>query len=280
MKITLGIATKNRTSDLTHTLMQLKSAGLHCYPIIVVDDGSCPPIPAELLYGFVDAKLVRHETSAGYVARRNEIAKNCGTPYYLSLDDDSHIQLGSLPDLEQFADSLEKWVAVALPINFPDGGSQVRSAQSTPYKCRTFVGCAHLINIKSFLELGGYEPLVTHQGEEIDLAARAFIAGYDVWHFPAVGICHCVTKTARNFDRMAYYGARNKMLFNRLYYRGAVKAKKVMAAIIERALLAVRDKSIHHLLGVWDGARFPVDNWRKPPMTVRGITEWARLPLI
>lgn len=277
--ITFGISTKNRLSDLEVTLARLCIAGLNKFPIIVVDDGSSPPLPKSLLRDFPLATMIRHEKSAGYVVRRHEIAMATNTPYYFSLDDDSSVCSGDIDALIGFLDGLENWISVGFPIVLPDGSNQVESMHRQPYVCRTFVGCAHVLNLSAYKKIGGYALGIEHQGEEVDLATRGFLYGYDTWHYPELVVKHEVTIVSRNYARMAYYGARNKTIFIRNYYPASRRMIKLFASGLERIVYFAKDRQFGHLLGTLDGLRLDLSNWSMRLTPVRNFREWECLPL-
>lgn len=277
--ITFGISTRGRAKDLEITLANLVAAGYSNHPIIVVDDGSPDPISADCLRKFPNGIFIRHDESAGYVKRRHEIALMAQTPYYFSLDDDSFIASGDLGKLERYMSGLNDWIAIGFPIALPDGGRQVSSMHDQPYLCRSFVGCAHVLNLSVYRAIGGYGNHIVHQGEEIDIAARAFKMGYDTWHYPHLLVCHNVTSISRNYSRMAYHGARNKILFLRSHYTRSRKLIRIVRAILERVAYFARDGRIGHLSGVVSAVVAKIDDPARAAVNKRTMGDWERLPL-
>ena len=115
--ITIGIATKNRWSDLQITLNKIIDAGLESLPIIIFDDASDTPCPFDLAeLPFSNLKIQVFNESQGCVVRRNQIAAQIKTKYYLSLDDDSYPVAGSLNKAIAFAEDRANLLCLSFPI--------------------------------------------------------------------------------------------------------------------------------------------------------------------
>jgi GT2 family glycosyltransferase len=278
--ITFGIATLNRKSDLIETVDFLVGAGFADYPFIIVDDGSTVPIDLGLLKSLNNVMLVRHDYPQGYIASRNEIVSLVETKYYFSLDDDSYLAEGDISKLLIFLDSLSNWIAVGFEIRASSEAETVRGVNSSAYKCRTYVGCAHVINVDVFRGVGGYDESLIRQGEEMELSARAYLQGFDTWHYPYLVVFHRVTPVCRNYCRVAYYTARNKVRFIVKFYSGVIMYKRIMFAILGLIRLSLFRPSNGHFRGFCAGLVFAI----KFPGFVnsnvgRYMRDWVRLPL-
>ena len=175
--INIRITTKNRWKDLENTLGRVAAFGLGETRIVICDDGSDRPCPFEIACICRRAELKRYATSAGYIVRRNQLARAMNSRYYLRLDDDSFAVSGSLDAAIEFAESRADTFRLSFPIYNPNlGKSQLRSLRDDPYEVRSFVGCAHLLHRKRFLTLNGYREELMHFSEELEIAAR-FPAG-------------------------------------------------------------------------------------------------------
>ena len=95
--VTIVIATRNRPAELRRTLAELARQGLARVPLLVLDDGSDPPLSSSELDGFSSAQLIRRSDRGGYIVRRNELAAMVSTPFALSLDDDVLVARANLP---------------------------------------------------------------------------------------------------------------------------------------------------------------------------------------
>src|SRR5258708_40245695 len=103
--VEIGIATKNRWRDLRLTLERIATFGLGQQRILIFDDASDVPCPFNAAAICVGAEVQRFSESAGYIVRRNQLARAMRAVYYLSLDDDSFPVSGSLAAAAAFAES-------------------------------------------------------------------------------------------------------------------------------------------------------------------------------
>lgn len=216
--VQIGIATKNRWDDLKVTLEKLRDFGLGHLRIFIFDDCSDAPCPFDVQALCAGAELTRFDVSHGYITRRNEIARAMDAKYYLSLDDDSFPFAGSLEAAAAYAETLTDNFCLGFPIYTPLMDKNFSEALSgNPHQVRSFVGCSHLLDRQRFLDLGGYREELVHQGEEIEIAVRAFQQGLICRRFPGFQIMHMATNVGRSFYRMDFYGGRNTLLWNDWY---------------------------------------------------------------
>jgi GT2 family glycosyltransferase len=255
-KFTIGIATKNRWSDLKFTLEKICEFGWSHVPVLIVDDCSddvCPFDVSEIIFS---AKLIRFQESKGYIHRRNQLAKLITTPYYLSLDDDSYPVRGSIDEALSLLKDNHSIFCVGFPIFNPNEERfQVASVKGIPYQTRSFIGCAHILDIGKFKDLGGYREELVHQGEEMDIAARAFNMGFTCLHSPGLLIHHNMSLQGRSWDRMDFFGARNNMLWNDWYLPKSLKLVYQIRHILSRTILSLKVKRWGQLKGMREGLK-------------------------
>jgi GT2 family glycosyltransferase len=278
--VTIGIATKNRWQDLQITLKKLSEAGLESLTVIVFDDCSDEPCPFDLSEFPLKLKLKRFLESQGYITRRNHLAKVSQTKYYLSLDDDSFPVQGSLSAAIEFAESRDEIFCLSFPIYNPVlKEDQNSSLKTEPYQVRSFVGCGHLLHLSRFTQLGGYREELVHQGEEMEIAARAFKQGWYCYHFPQFKIHHSASNAGRNWHRMDFYGARNNLLWNDWFMPNSLKPIKQLRTTISRLSLAVRVRRMGQLQGIIEGLKaIPQYQQYRQPMSSEIYRAWNRLP--
>ena len=278
--VEIGIATKNRWPDLHHTLEQITAFGLGQLRTLIFDDASDTPCPYDVRAICAGAELKRFDQSAGYIVRRNQLAQAMTAKYYLSLDDDSFPVSGSLAEAVEFAESCDDLLCLSFPIFNPAiGQHQVRSLQPTPYRVRSFIGCGHLLRRDRFLELGGYREELVHQGEEVEIAARAFQKGYHCYHFSGLQIHHTESDRGRSRWRVDYYSARNAVLWNDWYVPSSVKLLKQVRSLIGRIVVFVRLPRFAHIQGHVAGFK-AIASYKdcRQPMPLHLYREWKRLP--
>ena len=280
--VSIGIATKNRWQDLKITLDKLTEFNLSPYlPIIIYDDGSNVPCPFNWEKIPLNIQLKRFNQSQGLIVRRNQLAKAMETKYYLSLDDDSFPVAGSLVEAIEFAESHDHDLfCLAFPIYNPVLGEyQSQSLYSEPYQVRSFIGCGHLLHLPRFLELGGYREELTHQGEEMEIAARAFQKGYKCYHFPNLEIHHTASNQGRNWHRMDYYGARNNILWNDWFMPAEQRMIKQFRTVASRLALAAKVRRWGQIEGMTAGfSAIPQYNCYRYSMSKEVYQAWRALP--
>ena len=155
------------------------------------------------------AELQRFTESAGYIVRRNQLARAMTTKYYLSLDDDSFPLAGSLVAAVAFAESRDDLFCLSFPIcNSWISEAQVMPLTTPPHPVRAFVGCAHMLHRQRFIEAGGYREELVHQSEEVEIAARLFMSGLKCYRFPGLRIYHTEASAGRRLQWRIRHGVR------------------------------------------------------------------------
>jgi GT2 family glycosyltransferase len=274
--VTVVIVTRNRPALLRRTLATLRASALRDMPVIVMDDASDEPL---VLDGVdLDLRLLRNATREGYVTSRTRANLAAGTPFVLSLDDDSWPRSGDFLSALEYLRSCDDVLALTFPISAPGDRWQVASLADAPYAVKGFVGCAHLLHVGHFQDLGGYSSAMVHQGEELEIAARGFARGLRVVHFPGFVVHHEYTSVGRDVNRMLFHGARNKARFLRAFCPRGRLAWYLLRALAEAVIFSVVHRRISPSRGWWRGVRerlisdasrrFDASRWR----------EWRSLP--
>jgi GT2 family glycosyltransferase len=277
---TIGIATKNRWDDLKITLSKIREYGWQDVRVLLYDDFSDEPCPFDVNKILSNVELKRFSESRGYISRRNQLAENISTPYYLSLDDDSYPMQGSVDQVLDLISSNEEIFCVAFPIFNPIANqNQVASLQNTPYQVKSFIGCAHLLDVVKFKSIGEYREELIHQGEELDIAIRAFKRGWKCYHHPGFLVHHNMSLNGRNWDRMDYYGARNNILWNDWYLPKWIKILVQIKNIFSRILLAIRVRRSGQITGIRDGIKKIKElKTLRDELSLNTYLHWRKLP--
>lgn len=278
--ITVGIATKNRWEDLKNTLSKIADFGQGRLKVLIFDDASDHACPFDVGLVCRGAEIKRFSESKGYIVRRNQLAREMDSKYYLSLDDDSFPVSGSLEAAVEFAESREDLLCLSFPIYNPVAGKdQLKSLYDNPYKVRAFIGCGHMLHRERFLELGGYCEELVHFWEETELAARGFHRNLSCYHFPGLKIHHLESDAGRNWRRMDFYGARNNVLWNDWFMPRGLKLIKQGRTLASRVLLFTRTGRLGHLegqiAGITDLLKYRAKRRR---MSWRLYDAWRSLP--
>lgn len=278
--VEIGIATKNRWKELEVTLSTIFEFGLGSQRILIFDDASDTQCPYEVRSRCEGAEIRRFSESSGYIVRRNQLAREMTSKYYLSFDDDSFPVSGSLSAAIEFAESRDDLFCLSFPVFNPTNGQhQVKSIQTEPYMVRSFMGGGHLLHRGRFLGLGGYREELVHQGEEGEISARAFLRGMHCYHFPGLQIHHIASNAGRNWHRMDFYGARNNILWNDWFVPSRSKLMKQSRTAIYRTTLFLKTGRIGHVEGQIAGFRDAlkyVSN--RHAMSPALYQQWKRLP--
>lgn len=278
--VSIGIATKNRWQDLEITLAKIAQTDLKPLQIIIYDDFSDNSCPFNYDQFGLNILLKRFPQSLGYIVRRNQLAAAIKTKYYLSLDDDSYPVAGCLMSAVEFAETIEDIFCLSFPIYNPIQKQYENNSHfQQPYKVRAFIGCGHLLHRDRFLKLGGYREELIHQGEEMEIAARAFQQELHCYHFPDFLIHHTASNKGRNWWRMDFYGSRNNVLWNDWFVPQQLKFIKQIRTLTSRLFLSLKVRRLGLIQGEIAGFR-DVFQYKKnrQSMSLIFFEQWKKLP--
>lgn len=245
-RCTIGISTRDRAEALRHTLERQRAIGLGDIRYIIVDDGSSDPRAIRAAAAQLPrCRFVRHEQSAGYVQRRQEMAEMCETEFLISLDDDSYfVDVGGMPKaIEEF--SRDRRLAL----------QSFRIVQLKPHERREtrfvagelfwFRGCGYMLRVPAFLDVGGYPKEYIYGGEETHLTMQFFRAGYQMRHIPDVVVEHQWSGAARDPGRMEFNLTRSQAVVKFLNEPWLAAMAGLGNIILKRALHDRRNMGYH-----------------------------------
>jgi glycosyltransferase involved in cell wall biosynthesis len=253
---TVVIVTKNRKALLMNAIRSAVEQTI-APEVIVIDDGSTDGTPEAVSANFPHVRLVAHEHSRGYIVRRNEGVALASSDVIFSIDDDAvfgHPETIATT-LQEFDD--ERIWAVAIPFvnvnvstSVHQDGRPFQETMIAPF----FIGTAHALRRNVFLELGGYDESLVHQGEEGDICLRALDKGHLVRLGRATPIRH-FESPIRNNERIARLNARNAVGF---CFKNAPMPEALVNAVLTTAKLVqyqrVRDLPLRPVLsGIKEG---------------------------
>lgn len=273
MRATIVIVTKNRRDDLRKAAASAV-AQIGPIEVLVIDDGSTDGTPAMIREEFPSVRLVAHAESRGYIVRRNEGARAATGDILISIDDDAAFSSPRVVAQTLAAFDGDEIGAVAIPYVDVNQGPTIRQLAPAPFPAfvaRHYIGTAHAVRKRLFLELGGYREHLFHQGEESDFCIRMLAAGSFV-RLGSGDPIHHFESPRRDFRRMDHYGPRNAVLFS---WQNVPFPQVVihLPATIVRLLLwtAQPGRFATRLSGVLDGCR---QCWRHERRPVPGPAYW------
>ena len=131
-----------------------------------------PPCPGEIRERFPEVSFFRDEQPRGYIAQRNRLGRMLETDYYLSLDDDSFPIAGDLTEAAAFMRNRPEIFCLAFNLVSAESEMPPLPLNCAPKEVRYFIGCAHLMDRRKFMEIGGYHEELSFYNEEWEISAR------------------------------------------------------------------------------------------------------------
>jgi GT2 family glycosyltransferase len=232
------IPTYNRPAFLRRCLQSLvlQNYSKRNYEVIVVDDGSVPPIPDSIRTEFsrIAILLFRNSQNLGPAAARNRGAEYARGQYLAFMDDDCLAH----------ADWLAKLKAVLTPISSSAVGGRIIEGGNTLYSAAShaildavyeyynasgdgprFFACGNLIvPAKEYRDLGGFLPEF-RASEDREFCARWLRHGHRLAFAPEAIVIHQSHLRLRPFLRCHYN-----------YGRGAYRFRALQAKNLNRRL--------------------------------------------
>jgi GT2 family glycosyltransferase len=221
LRLTVGIATRNRPESLIRCVTSLALLGDLVSEVIIVDDASDPPVRAmidRLPAGQGRSlRVIEQPAAVGYIAGRNRMVREASNECILSMDDDAFILEAAGVSRAARMLALDPGIAaVAFSQAGAEGTRWSASMQPAPatYPCyvTSYIGFAHLVRRSAFLDVGGYDESFFFYGEEKDWCLRALDVGSHVVYLPDVAVAHVPDLSGRNSVRYIRHVVRNDCL--------------------------------------------------------------------
>lgn len=212
--VTVVISTKNRLEDLRKAVASALAQTAKP-EVLVMDDGSTDGTAEAIRCEFPQACVHRGEKSLGYIAQRNRAAQLASAPIIVSIDDDAVFSSPAVIEQTLRDFNHPRVGAVAIPFIDVNTSPEVRQRAPEPngvYAAYNFIGTAHALRRDLFLGLSGYREVLFHQSEEEDYCARMLDAGW-ITRCGNADPIHHFESPRRSWERMDFYGARNKILY-------------------------------------------------------------------
>jgi len=230
-RISVVVGTYNRPKDVMDTVTSLVSQSVKPFEIIIIDDGSTPPL--NLRFSQKKLKLIRFDKNVGACSARNYGINVAKGEYVAFIDDDAMAD-------KHWLEEMQKGIKMEADIL---GGPLKPIYETSPPKWwnekdfgfysgvgniwGSYIWGANMIVRKEvFRKIGLFRSDLGPRkgkhsgGEELDLINRARVRGYHVLFIPKAIVCHKVKSKRMSLGYILkweyYYG---KMLKTRDGYR-------------------------------------------------------------
>jgi GT2 family glycosyltransferase len=185
--------------------------------VLVFDDGSTAPVNKIVSGTGVAARVIRDDSSPGYIVGRNRLVKEARGEFVLLLDDDTRLlTAGSVEAAIGVLRGDPEVAAVGFAQAEADGrpwpARMQPSSAREPAIIPSFIGFAHLLRRSTFLQLSGYRESFQFYGEEKDFCLRLMDAGYKTVYLPDALVAHVIDPASRDLRRYLRLVARNDCL--------------------------------------------------------------------
>lgn len=212
-QLSVVIPTKNRPGFLPKALEGLRKQTLPPHEIVVVDDGSDPPV--DLSPQQPRVRLLRNPKSLGASASKNQGLEASSGEFIAYFDDDTELTDPTV--LKRASDFLvqhENVGAVGFRQLKSDGTPHARQPCSlqTPAVTSLFFSYGCVIRRSVLEAAGGWLEVLGYYYEEAALSMRIIEAGFQVVYEPDMAVVHHEDPDNRDWHRLARLTARNVML--------------------------------------------------------------------
>jgi GT2 family glycosyltransferase len=215
-KLSVGITTRNRPQSLARAISSLSLLGSLRPEVLIFDDGSVPSVEVSSSAG-LDIRVLRDESSPGYIVGRNRMMREAQSACVLLLDDDTClVSADAVHRALALMTADPEVAAVAFAQAEGDGTSWPARMQpadvTTASVVASFIGFAHLLRRDVFLDLGGYRDAFVFYGEEKEYCIRLLDAGYRTVFLPDALVGHVPDPAGRDRRRYLRFVSRNDCL--------------------------------------------------------------------
>jgi GT2 family glycosyltransferase len=199
----------NRRNEVIFTIEKLKELKQTLpfeLEIIVVDNASIDDTSKDILTLHPDIVLITKIKNNG-VAGWNDGFAIATQPYFLVLDDDSHMESG-LPEAISYMESNNDLGILALNIT---GGTYETSNWKDKEEAIGFIGCGAIIRKEVYQKNGGFAEWLHVYGHEWEYGIRVIDSGFKIRFFKNSNVVHRTSKLNRTNKRLRIYSTRNEM---------------------------------------------------------------------
>ena len=232
--ISVVVATRNRPQALRTLLDSIQAQTLRPQEIIIVDDGSQPPVqPIE------NAICLRHDVSRGACIARNRGFQKASGKYVFVFDDDAElVDRSVLERAVALAERLPKIGAIGFrQIDSKGNVHYMQPASGDSVRCvPSFFSYGAMLSKEAFDTAGGFFEPLGYYLEENELSLKLIDKGFQVIYDPSLTVVHHENPAGRDQRVIQRLCWRNFMYIVVVRYPAAT----VPAALLTSTLRWVR----------------------------------------
>jgi len=238
----------NGRDDTLACLSSLDRLEYPAYSIVVVDNGSGDDSVSAIRSRFPNLTVLETGANLGYVGGNNfgiEHARTTNAEYVLLLNNDTEVAPDMLTRLVEVTEADSRIGGVGPTIYYFDQRDVVWSAGGaidwargntrmlgldeadtgqfgkTPRSVDFVTGCALLVRMSVFDQVGTLDPRFFAYYEETEWCVRASRAGFTILHVPGARMWHKISALSRDVSPIVlYYMTRNRLLFLSVIHAG------------------------------------------------------------
>ena len=279
MFFSVVVATRNRPQALRTLLDSIQAQTLRPHEIIIVDDGSEPPLqPIE------NAVCLRNEVSRGACIARNRGFQKASGKYVFIFDDDAElVDRSVLERAVALAESLPKIGAIGF--RQLDSKGKVHYMQPASGECLrcvpSFFSYGAMLSKEGFDAAGGFFEPLGYYFEENELSLKLIDKGFQVVYDPSLTVMHHENPAGRDQRVIQRLCWRNIMYTIVVRYPAAILPVALLDATLRWVRLASSSKFFY-----WEDLKWGIGslirNWpalissRQPVRfrTLRQLRRW------
>jgi len=209
--VSVLVCSKNGGIKLARMLQSLQMQDLPLVEIILIDDGSDPP----LALPFAGIHLIRNDRSLGLISCRNNLAALAKGDWLVFLDDDVILDDAQL--LSKAMSLVAKDAAVGA-LGFMQRGVDGKLLDLQPGRGNqtgqvpVYYGWAHIIRRSAWLKAGPFAEVFGYGWEETEFCLRLLNCGYKVICDPGLAVIHDVASVSKNLASRHFMNDRNMLM--------------------------------------------------------------------
>jgi glycosyltransferase involved in cell wall biosynthesis len=206
--VTVAIPSKNRADCLRRCLAAVRAQSYRPIEIIVVDDGSVPPLAG---LGS-DVRVIRNDPSRGLCAARNQALAAALGDYVVFFDDDAEPKEPTLiARALAWRESVSSLGAIAFRQLRADGSPLPWQPLGTERPCYApwFYTYGCMVDRRAVMRAGAFLEVLGIYGEEQELSLRLLDCGLNIVYDPTLSVVHHHEPVGRNERANQVRGRRN-----------------------------------------------------------------------